>query len=219
MRAGQTLVARDGYEVALFPLVALYDYQDEGGTGSHEGTYNIDFHGYSFNLATHTWERQYDAPIYAPCKCKLVYKYPSGTSGGNGRIFQSVNRVHTPGGLRYIMFVFGHDEHPVANTLDQVFLQGQLIAHTGNYGVSTGDHTHSCMGEGQWVNWNTSMTTRSSGRQDFTNHIHYWDAVYVNGTEILQGRGHPWQIWEEPPFIPATRGKFPWVLYANKLRS
>ena len=67
MRAGETLVANDGYEVALFPLPYLYMSQDEGGDYSHEGTYNIDFLGYSSS------GRVYDAPIYAPCTCKVVY--------------------------------------------------------------------------------------------------------------------------------------------------
>ena len=140
MRAGQRLVASDGYEVALFPLVALYLYQDEG-VGSHVGTYNMDFHGYEFNLGTHQWTRQNNAPIYAPCTCKIVFQENS-YSAGNIRIFQSVNRVYTPGGLRYILFYFGHDPSPPVSGVGTVCNQGQLIYHTGNYGVSTGDHTH-----------------------------------------------------------------------------
>ena len=46
MRAGQRLVAQDGYEVALFPLPYLNMSQDEGGDYSHTGTYNIDFLGW-----------------------------------------------------------------------------------------------------------------------------------------------------------------------------
>ena len=45
MIAGQKLVARDGKEVALFPMPYLYMTQDEGGDFSHAGTYNIDFVG------------------------------------------------------------------------------------------------------------------------------------------------------------------------------
>ena len=47
MLAGQKLVARDGKEVALFPMPYLYMTQDEGGDFSHAGTYNIDFVGYN----------------------------------------------------------------------------------------------------------------------------------------------------------------------------
>ena len=74
MIANQTLIAPDGYEVALFPMPYLYMSQDEGGDYSHLGTYNIDFHGYAFNLGTREWYRQNNAPLYAPCTCKLVYK-------------------------------------------------------------------------------------------------------------------------------------------------
>ena len=218
MRAGQTLVASDGYEVALFPLVALYDYQDEG-VGTHEGTYNIDFHGYEYNLGTHQWTRQNNAPLYAPCTCKLVYVYPSGTGGGHGRCFQSVNPVHTPSGLKYIMFFFGHDPNPPYNTVGQIVPQGALIYHTGTYGIATGDHVHTGAGEGQWISWSVSYTTRPSGHEDLTNHIHYWDAFFVNDTEILQGKGHDWQVWTGPTPTPTPSLKrFPWVLYARKLR-
>lgn len=222
MRAGQRLVAADGYEVALFPLVALYDYQDEG-VGSHINTYNIDFHGYAFNLGTRQWERQYNAPLYAPCTCKLVYVYPSGTSGGHGRCFQSVNPVHTPGGLRYIMFFFGHDPNPPYSTVGQVVNQGDLIYHTGTYGIATGDHVHTGAGEGQWISWSQSYTTRPGGHEDLTNHIHYWEAFYVNDTEILEGKGHNWQVWTGPTPPGPTPGyvsfnNFPWVLYSRKFR-
>ena len=221
MRAGQRLVAADGYEVALFPLVALYDYQDEG-VGTHAGTYNIDFHGYAFNLGTREWYRQNNAPLYAPCTCKLVYVYPSGTSGGHGRCFQSVNKVHTPGGLRYIMFFFGHDPNPPYSTVGQIVNQGDLIYHTGTYGIATGDHVHTGAGEGQWVSWSVSYTMRSTGHEDLTNHIHYWEAFYVNDTEILQGKGHNWQVWTGPtpptPTPSVSFNKFPWVLYSRKLR-
>ena len=222
MRAGQTLVAADGYEVALFPLVALYDYQDDG-VGTHINTYNIDFHGYAFNLGTHQWERQNNAPLYAPCTCKLVYVYPSGTSGGHGRCFQSVNPVHTPGGLRYIMFFFGHDPNPPYSTVGQIVHQGDLIYHTGTYGIATGDHVHTGAGEGQWISWSQSYTTRPGGHEDLTNHIHYWEAFYVNDTEILEGKGHDWQVWTGPTPPGPTPGyvsfnKFPWVLYSRKFR-
>ena len=216
MQAGQRLVARDGYEVALFPLVALYDYQDEG-VGTHAGTYNIDFHGYQWNGSQ--WTRQNNAPLYAPCTCRLVYVYPSGTGGGHGRCFQSVNPVHTPGGLRYIMFFFGHDPNPPYNNVGDIVQQGALIYHTGTYGIATGDHVHTGAGEGTWVSWSVSYTTRPSGHEDLTNHIHYWDAFYVNDTTILQGKGHDWKTWDEPPVPPFQReSKFPWYIYNRKRR-
>ena len=69
MVAGQTLVASDGYEVALFPMPYLRMSQDEGGDYSHIGTYNIDLLGWDSN------GRVYQAPIYAPCTMKVVARW------------------------------------------------------------------------------------------------------------------------------------------------
>lgn len=213
MQAGQRLVASDGYEVALFPMPYLYMTQDEGGNTSHQGTYNLDFIGWS------TSGRIYQAPIYAPCSCRCVYALNTSASG-NLRVYQSDNLVHTPGGLRRIMFYFGHDSNP-PSVLNQHFNQGDLIYHTGEYGIAYGDHTHTCMGIAPWIDWSTSMTERPPyDHVDFTNRIHYWDAVYVNDTTIIQGYNHNWQTWSgpTPPPTPSRTSRFPWVLYARKLR-
>ena len=217
MRAGQRLVASDGYQVALFPLTCLYMSQDEGGNYSHVGTYNVDFLGYR-NTGS-SYERVYNAPIYAPCDCKCVY-LENTYGSGNLRVFQSIDKVHTPSGLKYIHFYFAHDNNPVATYVGQTFSQGDLIAHTGTYGNVTGDHTHTCMGEGQWVNWSTNITNRPpQNHQDLTYRLHYWDAVYVNDTDILRGFGHDWVTYSggNLPFI-RRKGLFPWVLFARKLR-
>ena len=214
MLAGQTLVARDGYEVALFPMPYLYMTQDEGADYSHAGTYNIDLIGWSLG------GRVYQAPIYAPCTCKLVWKEDS-YAAGNIRIFQSTREVHTPSGLQYICFYFGHDSAPPINTIGAVANQGDLIYHTGTYGQATGDHTHTCMGYGQWVSHSYNITTRPpNNHQDFTYRLHYWDAVYVNDTVVYRGFNHDWVTWDEPiPHVTFDNGNFPWVLYANKLRN
>lgn len=216
MRAGQTLRAADGYEVALFPMPVLAMSQDEGGDYSHQGTYNIDLVGY-----TPGGTRILQAPLYAPCTCKLVFKLGSG-SGGNARFFQSVNQVHTPNGLMYLQFYFGHDTNPPVNTIGQVVNQGDLIYHTGTEGYVTGDHCHTCMGFGQWVNWNTSIheNRNPAGSFDYENRMHYWEAVYVNDTTIRNGYNHNWVTWDEPtPTYLLGKHNFPWVLYANKLRN
>ena len=214
MLAGQTLVANDGYEVALFPMPYLRMSQDEGGDYSHVGTYNIDLVGWGAN------GRILAAPIYAPCTCKVVY-LENTYGSGNIRVFQSVNQVHTPSGLQYIHFYFCHDNNPVATSVGQVFNQGVICSHTGTYGNVTGDHTHTCVGYGTWVSWSHNITTRSSGHQDLTYRLHYWNAFYVNDTVISQGYGHNWVEWDIPP-TPVTYvayNRFPWVLYARKLRN
>ena len=68
MVAGQTLVAADGYEVALFPLEYMSISQGEmmPSGWSHYNVYNIDFRGWGAN------GRVYQCPIYAPCTMKVV---------------------------------------------------------------------------------------------------------------------------------------------------
>lgn len=212
MLAGQTLRAADGYEVALFPMPYLYMSQDEGGDYSHQGTYNIDLLGWNGSA------RVLAAPIYAPVSCKVVYVENTYASG-NMRVFESLDVVHTPSGLQKILFYFNHDNNPVATTVGQVFNQGDVCSHTGTYGNVTGDHTHTCMGYGEWVSFSVSMTTRPTGHEDLTNRLHYWDAVYINDTGIVQGYNHDWRIWEEPtPPYQIIFNRFPWVLYTRRLR-
>lgn len=213
MQAGQRLVASDGYEVALFPLPYLYMSQDEGGDYSHVGTYNIDFLGYGPN------GRIYQAPIYAPCTMKVVARWLT-YNAGNRVVFESVDKVHLANGqLDYLTISFAHDSNPPYTTIGQTVSQGQLCYHTGQYGIVSGDHVHTCVGQGHYQ----GFTTRPpENHEDLTNRIHYWDGVYVNDTVRVQDYGHAWKLWAGP--IPPTpsgnwpKTRFPWVLYARKLR-
>lgn len=199
MIANETLIANDGYEVCLFPLDVLYMTQDEGGDYSHEGTYNIDLVGTTVN-----------APLYAPVTMMVV-----GTSltyeGGNNVKFQSVNKVHLANGnLDYLTIEFSHDNNPPVTTIGQVVAQGQLCYHTGTYGYVTGDHVHTCAGEGTYQ----GITQRPPhGWWDLTNRIHYWDACYINDTRVINGYGHHWKIWDEPPApTRVVKDKFPFII-------
>lgn len=213
MISGQRLVASDGYEVALFPMSYLYMSQDEGGDYSHQGTYNIDLLGWGPN------GRIYQAPIYAPCTMKVV-RYYSGYNNGNTVAFESVNKVHLPNGaLDYLTIEFAHDINPPYTTVGTIVRQGDLCYHTGTYGNVTGDHVHTCVGQGHWEG---SVSRPPNNNYDLKNRIHYWLGVYVNDTVIIQGFGHPWIEYTGP--LPVTIAKpktkkFPWVLYARKLRN
>ena len=192
MIAGQRLVANDGYEVCLFPLSILYMTQDEGGDLSHQGTYNVDFVGSTAQ-----------APLYAPVTMKVV-----GTSlseaGGNNVKFESVNKVHLANGnLDYLTIEFSHDSNPPVTNIGQVVQQGDLCYHTGTYGYVTGDHVHTCAGEGHY----SGIVSRPPyGWYDLANRIHYWEGVFVNDTDIIQGYGHNWQTWDEPITPPKRWG-------------
>ena len=209
MRAGQTLVANDGYEVALFPMPYMYISQDEGGSYSHQNTFNIDFLGWGAN------GRIYQAPIYAPCTMKLV-DYFDNYAGGHLSVFESVNKVHLANGnLNYLTIYFAHASSPPYTQIGSVVRQGQLCYYTGDYGNVTGDHVHTCCGQGTYQ----GFTTRIGGHEDLTNRIHYYNAVYVNDTTIVEGASHNWLIYQGG-VTPSgrKRTKFPWVLYARKLR-
>lgn len=212
MRALQTLVAPDGYEVALFPMEYLYMSQDEGGDGTHTGTYNLDFIGWNGTTVV------LQCPIYAPCTMKVVWTNLT-WSGGNTVTFQSVDKVHLPNGdLDYLCIDFGHDNNPPVTTVGAVVNQGQLCYHTGTFGNVTGDHVHTCLGQGEFE----GKTQRPSGQWDLTNRIHYWDGVYVNDTEIEEGYGHVWLEWQGGSYVARSKPvkkRFPWCIYARKFRN
>lgn len=206
MVANERLVARDGKEVMLFPLAYMYISQDEGGSYSHAGILAMDFLGYGAN------GRVYNCPYYAPCKCKLVYQQ----SAAAYNIWESIDKVHTPMGLYYVSFWVQHDEN-LPYSVGKILNQGDLLGHTGVAGHATGDHLH----------FNVANTKYQGQEQmppddnwQLKNSQHIYDMCYVNDTVIVEGMNHNWQTYSggiTPSTIKKT--KFPWVLYANKLRN
>ena len=188
----------------------LYMTQDEDGDYSHLGTYNIDFIGWNGVTAVT------QAPIYAPVSMKVI-SYHGTYTGGNAVIFESLNKVHLPNGnLDYMTIMFMHCNNPPYTTVGDTVNQGQICYRTGTYGQVTGDHVHSCVGQGQ----GGYFVERPSGNWDLSNRIHYWDGVYVNDTTIVQGYGHNWRTWDEPQPSGGTRKKkfpFPvaWTHWSN----
>ena len=209
MVAGERLVADDGYEVMLFPLPYMYISQGEGESYSHAGTLNIDFLGYGAS------GRIYQAPYYAPCSCKCVRVFGSGVNA-NGRVYESLNKVHTPNGLQYVNFLFFHDDNP-PSSLGTTFTQGDLIGHTGTEGNVTGDHVHFNTANGKYVGY-SHVPPDNNGELDNSEHI--YDICYVNDTVLVNDYGYNW-IEYSGGHTPTTirKSKFKWVLYANKLRN
>lgn len=207
MRANQRLVASDGYEVCLFPLEYMDISQGEGGSYSHAGTLNIDFVGVGPN------GRIYNCPYYAPVSCTCV----AGGGADNWRVFTSTNQVHLANGtLSYITWVQMHDNNPPS--VGSSYNQGDLIGHTGTAGNVTGDHVHLNFALGTYAGWQQV----TSGQYQLINSIHVYDACYVNDTVLIDDFNYPWVEYTGPiPPTPGTykRKKFPWVLYANKLRN
>ena len=89
MQAGQTLVAADGYEVALFPMPYMYITQGEmmpDTSWSHYNVYNMDFQGWDAN------GRVYTCPLYAPFTMEVVALWDY--NGSHTVTFQSTDLVH-----------------------------------------------------------------------------------------------------------------------------
>ena len=206
MVAGQRLVASDGYEICLFPLPYMYISQGENGSISHQGTLNIDFIGWGAN------GRIYDAPIYAPVSCRCVRTLDS---SNNGRVFESLDKVHCANGtLQYINWLFFHDENPIASPGD-IFNQGDLIAHTGTAGNVTGDHTHMNFANGRYAGWEY---VPPSHHGQLVNSTHIYDICFVNDTVLYRAGGYNWREYV-PNILVLPKTRFPWVVYARKLRN
>lgn len=203
MVAGEKLVGSDGKEVMLFPLPYIYISQGENESFSHGGILAIDFLGWDSN------GRVYQAPMYAPCSCKCVATIDD---YNKGRIFQSLDVVHTPNGLQYVTFMWLHDNNPIASVGD-IFTQGDLIGHTGTAGNVTGDHTHMNMANGSF---NPNNYWENG---ELVNSAHIYDICYVNYTVLVNDYNYNWQIYSGG-VTPSKykKGKFPWVLYARRLR-
>ena len=207
MVAGERLIANDGKEVMLFPLPYIYISQGENESFSHGGILAIDFLGWDSN------GRVYQAPMYAPCSCKCVATIDD---YNKGRIFQSLDKVHTPNGLKYVSFICFHDNNPIAS-VGSKFNQGDVFAHTGTAGNVTGDHVHFNTAYGTYAGWE-NVPPNNNG--ELVNSSHIYETCYVNDTIIVESNGYNWVTYSGG-VTPSDlkKKKFPWVLYARKLRN
>lgn len=128
MRAGQSAYKYIGgstYQCALFPLDYMYCTQVAGpGNYSHCCGTATDWKGSSSTY-----------PYYAPVDCHRI----SLSGSDNICMYVSDSQVLTPSGVKWLAFLFMHDNNPPSKTS---FNQGELIGHTGTAGFVTGDHVH-----------------------------------------------------------------------------
>lgn len=200
MRAGERIVANDGYEVALFPCEALY--LSEARDPDEHDVLALDF------LPRNTSGQAITGmSCYAPFSGTLVY-----TGNDHNCILESDDRVHLPDGtLKYARVLVAHSWNaPVYGTH---YNQGDLFYTTGNYGQSFGEHLHM---EVASVNSKTDRYWNPSGIGIY-GAIHMWNGLFVNDTVLLRPESYNWQIWNLPVFT-VEKKKFPWVLYARKFR-
>lgn len=200
MRAGERIVASDGYEVALFPCEALY--LSEARDPDEHDVLALDF------LPRNTSGQVITGmSCYAPFSGTLVY-----TGNDHNCILESDDRVHLPDGtLKYARVLVAHSWNaPVYGTH---YTQGDLFYTTGNYGQSFGEHLHM---EVASVNSKTDRYWNPSGIGIY-GAIHMWNGLFVNDTVLLRPESYNWKLWDLPVFT-VEKKKFPWVLYARKFR-
>lgn len=200
MLANEQKIASDGYEVCLFPCEAMYLTQ-----GEH------DVLALDFRAVNAEGVRITHMPLYAPFTGTIVY-----TGNDHNCILQSNNKVHTPMGLKYVRVLVAHsDSAPPSVTTE--FRQGFHFYTTGDYGISYGEHLHM---EYALVDQKSDRLWNTTGIGLY-NAVHMWLGLYVDDTNLVNDGNYNWIEYGETPPIPTGGGKkkrFPWVLYARKLR-
>ena len=223
MLANQKLNDPDGYQVALFPLEGVYVTQADYETFSHASWYYAtDYAGYNS-----AGQRVLRCACYAPVDIKCIWVNRQECCA----VWESLNQVHLANDtINYLGILVYHD-NDIANGLitpGTIKRQGEQFNRTGTGGNVTGDHMHLETGYGRY-------TTSTSGGQgspeykyhftDYTNvkRLHNYDALYINDTRIVHNAsGYNWVEYEGgvvPPGPGEEKHKFPWVLYARKLRT
>ena len=194
MQPSQRLYDTGGNEVCLFPLEYMY----VSNTEHH--LLAIDFLGWDAN------GRVYDCPCYAPFSGRVVY-----TGNDHNMIYWSTNPVRCADGTLTNLSVLVAHSNTSPPLVGSVMTQGDLWYHTGNYGLSTGDHLHMEFAKGH-VTWDYSG-------QWLDNPAHMYNITCVNDTVIVDGEGYDWRTYDAPQPIEETgSNKFPWHLVSRRLR-
>lgn len=196
MTYGERMYDTQGNEVALFPMEYMYISNTE------HHLLGIDFLGWGAN------GRVYACPCYAPFSGRVVYN-----GNDHNMIYWSNNPVRCADGtLSDVTVLVAHSDTAPA-IVGSVMTQGDLWYHTGNYGWSSGDHLHMEVAKGH-VMWDPSG-------QYLNVPSHLYEVVFVNDVTIVDGAGYNWVTYDGPQPPPVEDGsmkKFPWVVFARKLR-
>ena len=184
----------------------MYITQGENTGISHVGTYAIDFVGWNGSSQVNLY------PYYAPFDCTLIAIWGSTSPM---LVWQSNNEVNfVDGTLDYITLNVVHDDRNTDHHTGQLVSQGALLGYTGTNGQATGDHVHINVAKGL----NNYQYQNQYGNYMFTNSYHIYDAMGVNNTIIVEGYGYNWRDFQDFHLL-THKSKFPWVLYARKLRT
>ena len=216
MRAGQTSIGLGGRENFLFPLDEMYITQGSYEyTYSHDGCYAMDFVGYGPNGQIARY------PYYAPFTCHLVARWGSTSPM---LVWQSDDPVNfVDGTYGYACIGFVHDNDVMSFEIGERRIQGQVIGHTGTYGIGTGDHVHIEAKKGTYDGYHQN----SQGVWMLTNSTWLYNLMGINDTVIYKDYyvnsqnvrvNYPWASFPNSHPVTRERSHFPWVLFARKLR-
>lgn len=207
MLANRNYIGQNGKQNVVFPLEFMYLTQGELSTGTHKGMYAMDFQG-MYNAST----RRYRCPYYAPVDLELV---AIADNASHAYVYTSLSEVNfIDGTLDYFTILVAHDDD--SYSVGRRVAQGYELGKTGTYGVTSGDHVHIEVKKGRYEGCHYN----SDNIYMMTNETHLYDIFGVNDTILLVDGNYNWQEFSETP-IPFNikNKKFPWVLYARKLRS
>lgn len=220
MRANQKLNGTNGKQVALFPLEYINVSQADDDTFSHESWYYAtDYLGWDAS------GRVYRCPCYAPVDIKCIYVDTTECMA----VWESLSDVNLANGtVDYLGLIVYHD-NDITNgliTVGTIKRQGEVFNKTGTGGNVTGDHMHLETGYGRYTLPNISTGQGTANyKYHFTDYtdvkrLHNYDALYSNDTILVVSPSYyNWKTYSggyDP--TTKTKNKFPWVLYANKLR-
>ena len=208
MLANHSYVGSNGKQNAVFPLEIMYLTQGEFSDFTHKGMYAMDFQG-MYNAST----RRYNCPYYAPVDLELV---AIADPSNHAYVYTSLSEVNFIDGTSgYLTILVAHD--PTSYSVGRRVMQGAMLGQTGQYGNVTGDHVHIEVKKGTYEGCHYN----SDGIYMMTNETHIYNVLGVNDTMLLVTGGYNWREFSSTPTPTPTsaRSKFPWVLYARKLRS
>ena len=223
MKPLQKLKDRNNYQVALFPLTGFSISQTDYGDFSHH--HGEEYWATDYLALDSNGNRIYRAPCYAPVDIKLVFTNRSEAMA----VWESVNRVHLANGeIDFLTITCYHDNDIENGTypyrIGQVISQGYVFFKTGTGGSATGDHLHMETGKGKYL----TSTSTDRGTAEYKFHItdyttpkrlHNYDALFINDTSPYASPEHyNWLIFNDNGGATVYKNKFPWTIYANKLR-
>ena len=218
MLANQKLKDKNGYQVALFPLEYINVSQADDDTYSHESWYYAtDYLGWNAN------GRVYRCPCYAPVDIECIYIDAQECMA----VWQSMRKVHLANGMIDYLGIIVYHDNDISNGLIVVGdfkTQGQRFNRTGTGGNITGDHVHLETGYGKYtLPYVSTAQGTANYKYHFTDYtdvkrLHTYDALFVNDT--INYNSPNYYTWKEYTGGTArgSKGNFPWVLYANKIR-